>query len=140
MTKPDLIEIVKKRLEVTLAGSSAGSEFAPKKSERLTAAPSSAEEQVLTNGAIKRYIHHFDESCVHVGGLGAGQEEDDELEEFFSQFGTVYGATVRVREGVNRSWGLVSFASQDQAFAQQDGHGKTLIEQTRWSQRLISNQ
>ena len=68
-----------------------------------------------TNEAVKAYMRHFSESCIHVGGLGIGQEEDDEVAELFADFGTVYGASVRVREQAHSSWALVSFASPAQA-------------------------
>ena len=136
MTKPDLIEIVKKRLESDSASSSRGG-FAPSSPAKMMPGASvaaSAAGQVHTldsNAVIKHYMQHFDESCVHVGGLGDGQEEDDELEEFFSQFGTVCGATARVREGTNRSWGIVSFGSPEQAVAVITSDSPTLARITR---------
>jgi class 3 adenylate cyclase len=124
MTKPELIEIITKRLESESIESSSGGVFTPDSParRRKTAGAGGSldadEEEVPkldSNEAIKQYMAQFSESCVHVGGLGNGQEEDEEVEELFGQFGTVYGASVRIREGANRSWGLVSFASQAQA-------------------------
>ena len=134
MTKPDLIEIVKKRLESdSAASSSRGGLASPaKQMSGTTVAVSGGHVHTLdSNAAIKYYMQHFDESCVHVGGLGAGQEEDDQLEKFLSQFGTVHGATVRVREGTNRSWGIVSFASPEQAVAVITSDSPTLARITR---------
>eukprot|EP01049_Picozoa_sp_SAG25_P011047 SAG25_NODE_1288_length_3404_cov_3.277761_4_plen_489_part_00 len=59
---------------------------------------------------------------VHVGGLPSELEDASKLEKLFSRFGTVVGATVRIRhEGKKASWALVSFATMEQAQSALDG-------------------
>ena len=55
---------------------------------------------------------------LHVGGIGAPGtehlEDEDKLQEFFSQFGTVLAVTLRYRRKDGKvSWALVAFGSDD---------------------------
>ena len=123
MTKPELLQIVAKRMETDKITKKSGGVFAPKSpgwpgpksfDARMVRLEEIEVPKMDTNDAVKEYMRHFSESCVHIGGLGVGQEEDDEVTELFANFGAVYGASVRVRQQAHSSWALVSFASPAQ--------------------------
>ena len=64
----------------------------------------------------REYMSVFEQTCIHVGGLSkftTGRM----LAKTFDSHGRVLAANVRVREGQNNSWGLVSFAHQEEAAA-----------------------
>jgi hypothetical protein len=64
----------------------------------------------------REYMNVFEKTCIHVGGLGKFTTPSN-LAKIFEPYGRVLGANVRTRDGQNNSWGLVSFATQEEASA-----------------------
>ncbi len=64
----------------------------------------------------REYMSVFEQTCIHVGGLGKFTTTRV-LAKMFESHGRVLAANVRTRDGLNNSWGLVSFARQEEAAA-----------------------
>jgi hypothetical protein len=64
----------------------------------------------------REYMSVFEQACIHVGGLSKFTTTRM-LTKMFESHGRVLATNVRIRDGPNNSWGLVSFAQQEEAAA-----------------------